>query len=51
MAIVAWRPPSPPADCFDTWVLDVGQGLAVAVQTQNDVLIYDTVAEQAGSPK
>lgn len=41
-AIVLWRPGPPPADCFDTWTLDVGQGLAVVVQTHNDVLLYDT---------
>ena len=42
LAIVLWRPPSPPADCFDAWVLDVGQGLAVVVQTRDGALLYDT---------
>jgi len=42
IAIVTWRPASPPAGCFDTWVLDVGQGLAVAVQTRESVLLFDT---------
>lgn len=42
IALVLWRPASPPADCFDTWVLDVGQGLAAVIQTRRDVLLYDT---------
>ncbi len=42
MAVVAWKPAAPPANCFDAWVLDVGQGLAVTVQTNTGVLLYDT---------
>jgi len=42
VALVAWKPPPPPAACFDAWVLDVGQGLAVAVRTAHDVMVYDT---------
>ncbi len=42
VAIACWRPPPPPIDCFDAWVLDVGQGLAVAVQTRDEVLLFDT---------
>lgn len=42
LAIVAWRPAAPPAGCFDTWILDVGQGLAVAVQTHEGVMLFDT---------
>ncbi len=42
VAIVMWRPAPPPADCFDTWVLDVGQGLAAVIQTHRGVLLYDT---------
>ena len=42
LAIVSWKPAAPPADCFDAWVLDAGQGLAVAVQTSTGVLLYDT---------
>jgi len=42
LAIVTWRPPAPPAGCFDTWILDVGQGLAVAVQTHAGVMLFDT---------
>jgi competence protein ComEC len=41
-ALVFWKPAGPPATCFDTWVLDVGQGLAVVVQSGDDVTVYDT---------
>ncbi len=41
-AVLGWQPPGPPADCFDTWVLDAGQGLAVVVQTPSEVVLYDT---------
>ena len=42
IAIVTWRPALPPAGCFDAWILDVGQGLAVTVQTREGVLLFDT---------
>jgi competence protein ComEC len=42
VAIVTWRPAAPPAGCFDAWILDVGQGLAVAVQTHEGVMVFDT---------
>lgn len=42
VAIALWRPAPPPADCFDAWTLDVGQGLAVVVRTRHDTLLYDT---------
>ena len=42
VAIVLWKPPPPPAACFDSWVLDVGQGLAVAIQTHEETILYDT---------
>lgn len=42
LALLAWRPAPPPAGCVDAWVLDVGQGLAVAVQTPAALLLYDT---------
>jgi competence protein ComEC len=42
VAIALWRPAPPPADCFDAWVLDVGQGLAAVVETHHGVLVYDT---------
>ena len=41
-SILLWRPAAPPADCFDAWILDVGQGLAVVIRTRNDILLYDT---------
>jgi competence protein ComEC len=50
VAIVLWRPAPPPADCFDAWTLDVGQGLAVVIETRRDVLLYDTgMAWRSGS--
>lgn len=42
LVIVTWKPPSPPAACFDAHVLDVGQGLAVVIETELDVTVYDT---------
>lgn len=42
LAIVTFKPAPPPPDCFDAWLLDVGQGLAVTVQINNGVLLYDT---------
>ncbi len=42
IAIVTWRPPAPPVACFDSWVLDVGQGLAVVVQTHEHTMLFDT---------
>jgi competence protein ComEC len=41
-AILVWKPVPPPPACFDTWTLDVGQGLAVAVATRDGVALYDT---------
>ena len=41
LAILAWRPLPPPAACFDTWFLDVGQGLAIVVQAGDRVMLYD----------
>jgi len=49
LAIVTWRPVPPPEACFDSWILDVGQGLAVVVQTHEHTLLFDTgVAWQSG---
>ena len=42
LAIATWKPAAPAEGCFDAWILDVGQGLAVAVQTRTSVLLYDT---------
>jgi competence protein ComEC len=42
LALMAWKPPPPPATCFEAWVLDVGQGLAVIVATSQDLSVYDT---------
>lgn len=41
-AILMWKPAAPPSACFDTWTLDVGQGLAVAVETRDGLALYDT---------
>lgn len=49
LAIVCWKPDPAPQGCFDTWVLDVGQGLAVVIQTGQGVVLYDTgMAWQSG---
>ena len=42
VAILAWKSPPPPATCVDSWVLDVGQGLAVVIRTTQDVTVYDS---------
>ncbi len=42
VATVMWRPAAPPPACFDTWTLDVGQGLAVAIETRDGLALYDT---------
>ncbi len=40
-----WPPASPPEQGgFKLWVLDVGQGLAVALQTRSHALVYDAGA-------
>lgn len=58
-AIVAHAPKSPPRGCVDAHVLDVGQGLAVVMQTERHFLVFDTgvsfrgggsIAEQVVSP-
>ncbi len=40
-ALLAWPPPRPPSGSFVARVLDVGQGLAVHVQTANHDLLFD----------
>jgi len=42
LAIILYQPSRPPHGCFEFEVLDVGQGLAVAVHTATHVLLYDT---------
>ncbi len=42
LAIVVWRPSAPSPGGFHVWLLDVGQGLAVVVQTTGHLLVYDT---------
>ena len=41
LTVLMWRPLPPPEQCFDTWFLDVGQGLAVVVQAGDHVMLYD----------
>ena len=41
-AIAIYAPPRPPAGCADVHVLDVGQGLAVAVLTTRRTILLDT---------
>lgn len=49
VSIACARPDTPPRNCFDSHVLDVGQGLAVVVQSQSGTLLYDTAAAYRGS--
>ncbi len=49
VSIACMRPDTPPRNCFDTHVLDVGQGLAVVVRSQSRTLLYDTGASYRGS--
>lgn len=42
LALMLYRPGGPGAGCADVTVLDVGQGLAVVVQTQEHVVVFDT---------
>lgn len=42
--LLLYRPPPPPRACIDAHVLDVGQGLAVVVQSRQHTLVYDTGA-------
>lgn len=47
-AIVLHRPATPMRSCFDAHILDVGQGLAVVVQTAGHTLVFDTGASYRG---
>lgn len=40
--LLFWQPPRPQEGGFRAWVLDVGQGLAVHVQTRAHDLLYDS---------
>jgi competence protein ComEC len=42
VAVLTYRPPPPPSSCLDYHVLDVGQGLAVVLQTSHHALLFDT---------
>jgi len=42
IALLLHKPMAPPRGCFDTHVLDVGQGLAVVVQSRRSTLVFDT---------
>jgi competence protein ComEC len=47
-AVLGYRIEVPPDGCFDTTVLDVGQGLAIVVRTREKTLLYDTGATWPG---
>jgi competence protein ComEC len=40
--VTAYRPSPPPDGCLDMHALDVGQGLAIVMQTHNYAMLYDT---------
>jgi competence protein ComEC len=42
LATILYRPPPPPRECVDVHVLDVGQGLAVVMQTYSHAAVFDT---------
>jgi competence protein ComEC len=42
VCVCVWEPPRPAAGQARVAVLDVGQGLAVAIETRRHVLVYDT---------
>lgn len=42
IAVLVHRPAGPPDDCIDYHVLDVGQGLAIVLQTSGHALLFDT---------
>ncbi len=47
-ALLLHAPRAPDAGCVDAHVLDVGQGLAVVLQTRTTVLVFDTGASFRG---
>ena len=40
--LVLQQPPRPPTGCFEAHILDVGQGLAIVLNTATTTLLYDT---------
>ncbi len=48
LAMLVWRPLPPPNQCFDTWFLDVGQGLAIVVEAGDYVMLYDAAIAWRG---
>ncbi len=44
IALLLHKPAGPPRACIDAQVLDVGQGLAVVVQSRQHTLVFDTGA-------
>ncbi len=42
VALLMHKPAPPPPGCFDTHVLDVGQALAIVVQSRHSTLVFDT---------
>ena len=48
IAIVLNKPTVPDSTCLDIYFLDVGQGLAVVVQTRTHTLLFDTGASYRG---
>lgn len=42
IATVLYKPAPPAQNCLDFYALDVGQGLAVVLRTQQHTLVYDT---------
>ena len=48
VALLLHSPALPPRDCVDVHVLDVGQGLAVALQTRQRFVLFDTGASYRG---
>jgi len=41
-ALLIYKPVRPPRSCVDTHVLDVGQGLAVLLETRRSTVLFDT---------
>jgi len=42
VSVLTFKPSPPPSSCLDYHVLDVGQGLAVVLQTNQHALLFDT---------